>query len=176
MLLTKEYLPHRKDLWMVQYFLDAKSGMIDLYQTRLHCGQGYYHADDLINAMAVVELIIKICALIHCINVKKVRHLPAPLLIKKRLLKRGKAPLVSFYTLEVKPSLSVKTREAQGLWENRIHLCRGHYKRFTAEKPLLGRHVGMWWWQPAVRGRSKKGIVVKDYLVKGPQEAAHGVA
>lgn len=173
--ITKEQLPPRKDLWGVQYFMNSITGMIDLCQTRLHCGKGYYHAMDLVNAVAIVELVTKLCAMIHCINVRRVKHTPPYPLVKKRL-KKGKAPLVSYYTLEVKPSPISESKGKQGLWENRVHLCRGHYKRYTAEKPLLGRHVGMWWWQPSVRGRKKKGMVIKDYLVKANPEVSHGLA
>jgi hypothetical protein len=173
--IEKDYLPPRKDFWAVQYFVNNSTGTIDLYQTRLLCGNGFFHVADLVNAVATVELITKLCALIHCINVRRVKHIPLYPLVKKRL-KRGKPPLVTYYTLEVKPSPISESKGNQGLWENRVHLCRGHYKRYTAEKPLLGRHVGMWWWQPMVRGKKKKGIVIKDYLVKANLEVSHGLA
>jgi hypothetical protein len=173
--LTKADLPPRKDFWGVQYFMNSTTGMINLYQARLYCGDGFFHVADLVNAVAIVELVTKLCALIHCINVRRVKHAPPYPLVKKRL-KRGKPPLVSYYTLEVKPSPISENKEKQGLWENRVHLCRGHYKRYTAERPLLGRHVGMWWWQPSVRGRNKKGMVIKDYSVKANPEVSHGLA
>jgi len=34
------------------------------------------------------------------------------------------------------------------------------------KKPLLGKYVGLWWWQPCVRGRNKKGVIYKDYELK----------
>lgn len=46
-----------------------------------------------------------------------------------------------------------------------IHRVRGHFKTFTAEKPLMGRHVGTYWWGWQVRGSAKNGAVVSDYKV-----------
>lgn len=45
------------------------------------------------------------------------------------------------------------------------HICRGHFKRFTAEKPLLGKHVGTYWWEAQARGRKERGEVIKDYEI-----------
>lgn len=44
-----------------------------------------------------------------------------------------------------------------------LHRVRGHFKTFTAERPLLGRHVGTFWWGWSVRGDAEYGEVVSDY-------------
>jgi hypothetical protein len=49
---------------------------------------------------------------------------------------------------------------------NRVHLCHGHFKNYTEGNPLFGKYTGRYWWQPFVRGNKKKGVVMKDYLVK----------
>jgi hypothetical protein len=54
---------------------------------------------------------------------------------------------------------------AHHLWHNRIHFQLGHFKTYTAEKPLFGHITGRFWWQPHVRGKNKDGIVMKDYVV-----------
>lgn len=46
-----------------------------------------------------------------------------------------------------------------------LHICRGHFKNFTAEKPLLGQHVGTYWWEAHTRGGIDGGAVLKDYEV-----------
>ena len=46
-----------------------------------------------------------------------------------------------------------------------IHRVRGHFKTFTAEKPLLGRHVGTWWWGWSLRGDPQNGEVHSDYVL-----------
>lgn len=53
----------------------------------------------------------------------------------------------------------------------RLHLCRGHFKTFTESAPLLGKHVGRWWWMPLVRGDKAVGAVVKDYVIAPRPEA-----
>lgn len=45
------------------------------------------------------------------------------------------------------------------------HKVRGHFKTFTADRPLMGRHVGTYWWGWNVRGSKKNGITVTDYKV-----------
>lgn len=49
-----------------------------------------------------------------------------------------------------------------------IHRVRGHFKTFTADAPLLGKHVGTYWWGWQVRGNKDNGIVVSDYKVGTP--------
>jgi hypothetical protein len=44
-----------------------------------------------------------------------------------------------------------------------VHRVRGHFKTFTAERPLLGKHVGTYWWGWNVRGNPEHGEVQSDY-------------
>lgn len=37
---------------------------------------------------------------------------------------------------------------------------RGHFKTFTEEAPLFGKHVGTWWWSP-IFGQTRNDYVVK---------------
>ncbi|MGV9823393.1 hypothetical protein [Nocardia xishanensis] len=45
------------------------------------------------------------------------------------------------------------------------HMVRGHFKTYTAEAPLMGKHVGTYWWQPAIRGDREHGVVQSSYRV-----------
>ena len=36
----------------------------------------------------------------------------------------------------------------------------------TPEAPLLGKHVGTYWWAAQARGKSEHGVVEKDYRVR----------
>jgi hypothetical protein len=99
-------------------------------------------------------------------NISTVNNLPPEKLNKKRI-KSGKQPLFTYKTLIIKPTGKMQEAQAaQGLWDNRIHLCRGHFKEYTKERPLFGRITGRFWWQPSVRGNKEKGVVMKDYVVK----------
>lgn len=46
-----------------------------------------------------------------------------------------------------------------------VHRVRGHFKTFTAERPLLGKHVGTYWWGWNVRGNPERGEVQSDYVI-----------
>lgn len=46
-----------------------------------------------------------------------------------------------------------------------MHYVRGHFKTFTAEAPLLGKHVGTYWWAHQLRGNPDIGVVEADYKV-----------
>lgn len=82
--------------------------------------------------------------------------------------KKGQPLLEKYHVLKFCPGKAVKKKaNGEGFGVNigamPVHLCRGHFKVFTAEKPLFGKWVGIFWWQPQVRGNKKNGVVVKDY-------------
>jgi hypothetical protein len=51
-----------------------------------------------------------------------------------------------------------------------LHRVRGHTKTFTAEAPLMGKHVGTYWWGWQLRGNPEHGIVESDYQMSGKSE------
>ena len=104
--------------------------------------------------------------LLSCRNISLATNEP-PVKINRKRKTRGKCPIFTYKTLVIKPtSKKQQEQEAQGLWNNRIHLCRGHFKEYTPEKPLFGKFTGRYWWQPSVRGKNKNGVVMKDYEVR----------
>lgn len=106
--------------------------------------------------------------LLSCKNIELETNYPSGALNKKRR-KKNKVEIFSYYTLKLKPfspKRQSKKAEHQSEWSNRIHLCRGHFKKFSEEKPLFGKYTGMFWWQPQVRGDKKQGVVQKDYQVE----------
>lgn len=48
----------------------------------------------------------------------------------------------------------------------RRHLSRGHFKTFAEGAPLLGKHVGTYWWGWQVRGQEDQGRIEKTYALK----------
>jgi hypothetical protein len=92
----------------------------------------------------------------------------------KKRKRKGKKELFTYHILKVQPTSKKYNSEPQDLWKNRIHLARGHFKTFTADKPLFGRITGTFWWQPQVRGRNKEGIVVKDYNLETQKHTTQG--
>jgi hypothetical protein len=47
----------------------------------------------------------------------------------------------------------------------KLHLVRGHFKTFTEKAPLLGKHVGTYWFPQQMRGSKKEGVIVHDYNI-----------
>ena len=86
----------------------------------------------------------------------------------------GKKPLLSYHVLTVNglsssPASRATTSSASSGISNRLHLCRGHFKRYTEDKPLFGRYTGLYWWQPHIRGADRSGAVIKDYDSLSPR-------
>lgn len=102
--------------------------------------------------------------LLSCKNIGTEKHVPPEALNKKRK-KQGKQELFTYHTLIIKPTGKRQESIPKHIWENRIHLCRGHFKTYTIEKPLFGELTGRFWWQAHVRGKNRDGIVMKDYVV-----------
>lgn len=104
--------------------------------------------------------------LFECKNISFQSVLPNEKLNKSRI-KKKKTPMFEYKVLNVvlpkrSPSESIET--GMGL-PQRVHLCRGHFKEYTKDKPLFGRLVGRYWWQPTVRGKGE-GVIEKEYHVK----------
>jgi len=103
--------------------------------------------------------------LLGCKNIEFKKNIPDVKLQKARK-KRGKLPLFTYHTLVIKPTGNRQESVPKHLWDNRVHLCRGHFKTYTKKKPLFGNITGRFWWQPSVRGQNKNGVVMKDYKVE----------
>jgi hypothetical protein len=113
-------------------------------------------------ALAFNEFIV----LLNCKNV--IESPVHPGRFKQRNRKRkGLRPLVSYKVLKVVKGKTVSRRidHRGGGNDKRMHSCRGHYKEYTADKPLFGHTVGRVWCPAHVRGNKKLGAVVKSYEV-----------
>jgi hypothetical protein len=104
----------------------------------------------------------------HCKNVDVVEIAPPPALSRKHEKRTG-LPLVTYKTLDISPMRKVLDSEGgaqtNGL-RKAMHICRGHFKSYTAEAPLFGRHQGTYWWADRIRGDQALGRIEKDYAVR----------
>lgn len=106
-------------------------------------------------------------SLLACRNVDTDVHVPPEALSKKHRRKHG-TPLVTYRTLRIRP---MGVRQPTGTTPDTdhldlaLHIVRGHFKTYTADRPLLGRHVGTYWWSQGLRGAKEHGVVIKDYEV-----------
>lgn len=114
------------------------------------------------------------CMALNLINCRNVTTAKAGVVHQRRsgtMKRRGVEP-VRYHTI-VLPGMVVergkgsKRDAAANAEAMRLHCVRGHFKTFTKDAPLLGKHVGTYWWNPGVRGNRKKGQVVQDYRLEG---------
>lgn len=124
-------------------------------------GEGAAQEDE--GDMNMVWLLL---TLLECKNISHSTVTPDAKLNRARR-KRGAYPHDSYHVLHITtPGNSSGTnQDAHPHHQTRAHMCRGHFKRYTAEKPLLGKHTGLYWWQPHLRGNASLGTVSKDYRV-----------
>jgi hypothetical protein len=113
-----------------------------------------------------IKLLYNILTLLNTKNIG-MSNMDPPLNIKLKS-KKLKLPIFTYKILVVKNlGTNSKTKtKAKNLWNNRVHLCRGHFKTYTTDNPLFGKYIGRYWWQPSVRGQNKKGVVIKDYKIE----------
>jgi len=107
---------------------------------------------------------------LHCKNVKVARQVP-PAKLSRAFQRRHGHPLVRFHTLEITPMKKVLEQHTPGGVtgiKQALHICRGHFKTFTPDRRLFGRHTGTYWWESHVRGSVERGVSLKDYQVNQP--------
>jgi hypothetical protein len=59
-----------------------------------------------------------------------------------------------------------KSEPADSGRETSLHICRGHFRTYTAEKPLFGSYTGTVWVPAHARGSADVGVVHSSYEVK----------
>lgn len=107
---------------------------------------------------------------LHCKNVTVVNNaLPKP--HSKHKVREQRGWHYTFKTLQIGPVTRLLATEGRsetvGVMQA-MHICRGHFKTYTADAPLMGKHQGTYWWSDQVRGSANAGIVDKDYELKAP--------
>jgi len=106
----------------------------------------------------------------HCKNVSLDAITP-PEKLSRRHLKRYGRPLVSYGELRIDPIRRLLEQQRKGVGgslRKALHLCRGHFKTFAADAPLLGHVTGTYWWGPHMRGAQSAGVAFRDYRVDAP--------
>lgn len=91
---------------------------------------------------------------LHCLNVRRQEHTPSAKLQKARA-KRGKAPLFSYWTLQLDGKSERGENQGGTHASPRVHLRRGHPREYAP---------GKWTWvQAHAVGNRAAGVVHKDY-------------
>lgn len=108
----------------------------------------------------------------HCKNVD-LRHITPPKKLSRKHRKKRGRDLIKYHVLDIEPIRKIFDKHGAGSKQTlrkALHICRGHFKTFTADAPLFGNLTGTYWWPQHVRGSKKDGVVLKDYRVGAPLE------
>lgn len=170
----------------VEMFADLPSGILPCFWTAVlvnpdgTLSEPHQRAFDLISDRIVdepddpaqvvidqwLDTALMVVSMINCSNVGLDDEVPAyPRPARRRLARKDK-PLVTFKRLHIKPHKSHVASGEHGEGGVAVHIVRGHFKTYTPERPLLGKHTGTYWWQPMLRGTEQR-FVLKDYEVEG---------
>jgi hypothetical protein len=73
-----------------------------------------------------------------------------------------------YHVLKIAGSMTGGNPAGSGQDESKkaMHLCRGHFAKYTDDSPLFGKYTGLFWKPMHVRGKVQHGIVDKDYAIK----------
>jgi hypothetical protein len=131
-------------------------------EVQVMCRNGVLDADVKMSVEYLTHAVRAFCSAMSCVNVQRHHHMIGPKLQKARA-KRGKAPLFSYWTLQL-DGKSERGDDCGGTHASpRVHLRRGHPRQYAP---------GRWTWvQAHAVGNRAAGMVHKDYSA-GPALAA----
>lgn len=138
----------------------------------LSAGYAFVHSDKEIGCVSAVGTtlddseslgayasdVARFVSALHCGNIVRVEH-KQPEKLQKARSARGKKPLFSFWTLEIKQDRTEGDHLGGTHASPRLHLRRGHPRQYAP---------GKWTWvQPCAVGNKAIGMVHKDYRLAG---------
>lgn len=113
--------------------------------------------------------ITAVATLFSCKNIRASEIVP-DVRLQRRRAQRGQRPLYRYHELRVTPLKAGQSRHRNGYHngeekrDKAVHVQRGHSKVYTHDRPLFGKYVGRYWWQPHLRGTAPC-FVDKDYVL-----------
>ena len=103
----------------------------------------------------------------NCRNVELVDVLPSAAQRRKRQRKGNLLGMeYKKIILDGRSRRSLTSNQEAEKRHQRLHVVRGHFKTYTAEKPLMGKLVGQYWWHQQTRGDADLGVIHHEYEVK----------
>jgi hypothetical protein len=115
----------------------------------------------------VIQLVLSTLAFFNIRNVVVTDHLPSRQ--ERRRASREGRPDIVWKTLQVVKPGATTSGQPRTATQAEIaeHICRGHIKHFTEEKPMFGnpKITGAFWIEAHMRGSRRHGVVAKDYAV-----------
>jgi len=116
--------------------------------------------------LTIMPVLVAI-SLLHCKNIELVNK-PITRAMRRRAKRTGK-PMVIEKMLELEPFKRKVINETSGGHTGltlAMHICRGHFREYSEEKPLFGKYSGKYWIPQHARGDKGAGEIIKDYKVK----------
>ena len=110
----------------------------------------------------------------HCHNVSVDTVAPPPKLAKAHRKRHG-VPLVRFRTINIEPMRRILHSEGhahESSIKKALHICRGHFRTYTPEKPLFGKIAGTVFVPMHARGSATKSVIIQQYNVGAPDLCA----
>jgi hypothetical protein len=114
-------------------------------------------------------LVLYALSLMNCKNVK-VQDVTRNPKVAKAHKKRHGVPMSRFSRIVLPNQRNGTGNGHGGGGAAAKHLVRGHFKTYTTDAPLMGRHVGTYWWGWHARGDSALGNITPEYHVADPTE------
>jgi len=99
--------------------------------------------------MKITIILNNVLKLMGCKNIKLTEKTftPRKEWWKKKHKQKNHSPY-KYYELELIPITKKQIElNKKGEWNTKIRLCEGHFKTFSVDKPLFGKHSGEFWWQ-----------------------------
>jgi hypothetical protein len=147
-----------------------------IYAPRDWCVDGQSEAkENLLTAYRMTALPISLSlSMMNCKNVGLEQIRPSAKSIKASR-RRGRVPRMAYHVLKIDPMRALIRRESGHAGrvpiDLALHICRGHFKDYSAGSGLFGRTKGLFWWDQHARGKAERGVVVSDYDVSPSGES-----
>ena len=157
----------RNDKGEVVMLGGLNQGLINFYQ-RLAEASGKQRLFSTDCGMGTQGVVITALNFLHCRNVKS-RECQYPRKTIKKAIRSGRPYFEKYYTLEIgsiKEKLNKEGKAEEVGLRKAFHICRGHFKTYTDEKPLFGKHVGVFWCPDHTKGDLEIGRIEKHYKLK----------
>jgi hypothetical protein len=105
----------------------------------------------------------------HCKNVELVERLPKR--HEQREAKRRNEAFLKYREIVIDPGKTKQVAVGSGSSSQdhpvrALHIARGNFATYTADRPLFGKYVGTYWRPAHVRGNADVGTVKSTYRVK----------
>lgn len=107
------------------------------------------------HARKTLVILKALMLIIACKNV--ITEVKQPSKVLNRMRARKKKPLMKPYNIfkvvrNNKPKQNGRKIKGKSISESKeLTHCPGHFKTYTDDKPLFGKHVGTWWWSPWIK-------------------------